>query len=74
MVRIVRKKKRMKLVCSCGNETEFDPIDEDTGKEREESENGQYTTKDITKFDFWASHDEAGFTCSKCGLSIWYFA
>jgi hypothetical protein len=73
MVKIVRKKKRMKLVCSCGNEMEFNPIDEDTGEENKPDENGQYAEAD-GNFDTWASHDEAGFVCNSCGLAIWYFA
>jgi hypothetical protein len=65
----------MKLVCDCGNEMEFITIDPDTGKEYEEDyDYGVYATKDSNKFETWAAHDQAGFTCRKCKKSIWYWA
>ena len=63
----------MKLVCDCGNEAKFvednENIDENTIEEQ-----GNYTSLDCSKFDSWAEHDESGFTCQKCGKTIWFFS
>lgn len=62
----------MKIICDCGNEEEFNTIDEETGKENEISEDeGQYAT--IKNFEFWENHDVVGIVCSKCGKEIWLF-
>jgi hypothetical protein len=59
----------LKLVCDSGNEVELKPE-----PDMEEDERGQYVKIDSSKFDKWAEHDEAGFTCQKCKKAIWYFA
>lgn len=62
----------MKIVCDCGNEAEFNTIDEDTGEQTRVTEGeGQYAT--IKGFDFWETHDEVGIVCNKCGKAIWLF-
>lgn len=64
----------MKIVCDCGNETEFNTIDEDTGEESEITEGeGQYVTVDISKISFWEQHDVVGIVCKKCDKSVWLF-
>lgn len=64
----------MKIVCDCGNEAEFNTIDEDTGEETERTEcEGQYATIEISKFRFWESHDVVGIVCEKCEKDIWLF-
>lgn len=41
----------MKIICDCGNEEEFNTIDEETGKQtRITDDEGQYAT--IKNFDF----------------------
>jgi len=62
----------MRIICDCGNEAEFNTIDEDTGKQTEITENeGQYVT--IKGFDLWQQHDVVGIVCQKCGKAIWLF-
>lgn len=62
----------MKLICDCGNEEEFNTINEDTGEENSVDEiEGQYTT--INSFNFWEAHDQVGIVCEKCGKAIWLF-
>lgn len=62
----------MKLSCTCGNEEDFNKIDEDTGEESMVTEDeGQYVT--ISKFTFWESHDQVGIVCDECKKSIWLF-
>lgn len=64
----------MKIVCDCGNEMEFIPDNEDDiNSEGSIEEKGYYCKKDYAKFDFWATHDETGIVCKKCGKGIWYF-
>ena len=62
----------MKLICDCGNEEEFNTIDEETGEEEMFIEDeGQYAR--IDNFRFWEQHDQVGIVCEKCGKSIWMF-
>ncbi|MFR2887957.1 MAG: hypothetical protein ACLTDM_07175 [Clostridium butyricum] len=62
----------MKLICDCGNEEEFNTIDEETGEEGLFFEDeGQYAR--IDNFRFWEQHDQVGIVCEKCGKSIWMF-
>lgn len=64
----------MKIVCDCGNEMEFNTVDEETGKQTEVIEDeGQYATIDHSKFDFWEAHDVIGIICNKCSKAIWVF-
>lgn len=64
----------MKIVCDCGNETEFNTINEGTGKPNSYTEGeGQYATVDISKFNFWQMHDVVGVVCIKCKKDIWLF-
>lgn len=64
----------MKIVCDCGNETEFNTIDKDTGEQTDLTEDeGQYATVDISKFRFWQTHNVVGAVCEKCEKSIWLF-
>lgn len=62
--------KTMKLVCNCGNELLFKP---DKDSKEVEDDYGLYR-KTEGKIETWSGHDEAGFECKKCGLTIWYFA
>ncbi|KEI95106.1 hypothetical protein N496_19305 (plasmid) [Clostridium botulinum A2B3 87] len=62
----------MKLICDCGNEEEFNTIDEETGEQTTIREDeGQYAR--IESFEFWEQHDVVGIMCSKCGKAIWLF-
>ena len=62
----------MKLRCDCGNEEEFNPINEDTGEvNTTDEEEGQYVT--MNKFNFWEQHDQVGIVCTECDKSIWLF-
>lgn len=62
----------MKIICDCGNEEEFNTIDEETGGQTKITEDeGQYAT--IKTFNFWEMHDQVGVVCDKCGKSIWLF-
>lgn len=64
----------MKIICDCGNEMEFNTIDEDTGEQTEVDEDeGQYATTNYNKFRFWQTHDVVGMTCRKCNKAIWVF-
>lgn len=64
----------LKINCDCGNEMIFNNIDEDTGKESKVTEDeGQYVTKDHSKFSFWQQHDVVGIVCVKCDKAIWMF-
>jgi len=64
----------MKIICDCGNEMEFNTIDEETGKQAEiYEEEGQYATVEHDKFGFWSAHDELGVICKKCKKAIWIF-
>lgn len=64
----------MKITCDCGNEMKFNNIDEDTKEEYEVTEDeGQYVTKDFSKFSFWQLHDVVGIECEKCDKAIWMF-
>ena len=63
----------MKIICECGNEMEFNTIDEDTGEQTEYEEEGQYATTDYNKFRFWTTHDVVGMVCNKCDKAIWIF-
>lgn len=59
----------MKLICDCGNEMEFEE-----SMDRVDDEYGLYVKTDYDKFDKFAIHDQAGFTCKKCDKAIWLFA
>jgi len=62
----------MKLICDCGNEQEFNTIDEETGQlNRITKDEGQYAT--IDGFEFWSGHCEVGIVCDKCKKAIWLF-
>ena len=62
----------MKIVCDCGNEMDFNTIDEETGEQTENIEDeGQYAR--IEGFDLWQEHDVVGISCRDCGKSIWTF-
>lgn len=63
----------MKLICDCcGNEEEFNTIDEETGEQTRITEDeGQYAR--INNFRFWGTHYQIGIVCEKCGKSIWLF-
>ena len=62
----------MKIICDCGNEEEFNTIDEETGEQTRSIENeGQYAK--IETFRLWEVHDQVGIVCEKCGKSIWLF-
>jgi len=64
----------MKIICNCGNETEFNTIDEDTGEPTSYTEGeGQYCRIDISKFKFWQMHDVVGVVCEKCDKDLWLF-
>ena len=64
----------IKLICDCGNEIEFDTIDEETGLETRVTDGeGQYATFDYEKFNLWQMHDVVGIVCQKCEKSIWCF-
>lgn len=68
----------MKLICDCGNEMKFDSIDPETNENYDlqtDYGNGdeQFVSKDYSKFDFWAEHDNAGITCQLCKKDIWFF-
>ena len=64
----------MRLICDCGNEMDFNTIDEETGEQTNITENeGQYATTDYSKFRFWESHDVIGIICAKCDKAIWIF-
>ena len=64
----------MKLICDCGNEMEFNTIDEDTGEQTSVTEGeGQYATIDCDKFGIRERHDVVGIICNKCNKSIWIF-
>lgn len=64
----------IKLICDCGNEIEFDTIDEETGQQTSITEDeGQYATLDYSKFNLWQMHDVVGIVCKKCDKSIWCF-
>ena len=64
----------MKIICDCGNEMEFDTIDEETGEQTTITEGeGQYATIDYSKFGFWEEHDVVGIVCNKCNKAIWLF-
>ena len=58
----------MKIVCDCGNETEF--VESECTTENE----GIYVVLDRSKFAYWGEHYQAGFVCAKCGKAIWWFA
>ncbi len=60
----------MKIICDCGNKSEFSTID--IGKQTSITEGeGQYAT--IESFRFWEMHDVVGIVCEKCGKAIWLF-
>lgn len=62
----------MKLICDCGNEQEFNTIDEETGEQTTCTEDeGQYAR--IKSFTFWQCHDVVGIVCDKCEKAIWLF-
>lgn len=62
----------MKLICDCGNEQEFNTIDEETGEQTTYAEDeGQYAT--IRSFSLWQAHDVVGIECDKCKKAIWIF-
>lgn len=62
----------MKLVCDCGNEANFNTIDEETKKEYDVTDDeGQYCT--IKNFRMWETCDTVGIVCEKCGKAIWLF-
>jgi len=62
----------MKIVCDCGNENEFNTINEDTGQQSIQTQDeGQYAT--IEDFNFWETHDTVGIVCQKCHKAIWLF-
>lgn len=62
----------MKLICDCGNEQEFNTIDEETGEQTSYREDeGQYAT--IESFSLWETHDVVGIVCDKCKKAIWMF-
>lgn len=62
----------MKLICDCGNEQEFNTIDEETGEQTSYREDeGQYAT--IENFSLWETHDVVGIVCDKCKKAIWMF-
>lgn len=62
----------MKLICDCGNEQEFNTIDEETGEQTSYREDeGQYAT--IEGFSLWETHDVVGIECDKCKKAIWMF-
>ena len=64
----------MKVICDCGNEADFNTIDEDTGEETPHDEDeGQYAMVEISKFEFWERHDVVGIVCKKCDKAIWLF-
>lgn len=64
----------MKIVCDCGNEAEFNTVNEDTKEQNAYTEDeGQYATVDIAKFNFWQAHDVVGVVCKKCEKDIWLF-
>ena len=64
----------MKLVCDCGNEMEFNTIDDDTGEQTSTTEDeGQYATVEHPKFNLWEQHDVVGIVCKKCDKAIWIF-
>ena len=68
----------MKLVCDCGNEMEFNPIDPDTNEKYDvEAEYGngdeQYVETEYSKFAIWAEHDSIGIKCQVCKKDIWFF-
>ena len=62
----------MKLICDCGNEQEFNTINEETREQTTYTEDeGQYAT--IEKFSLWETHDVVGIVCDKCKKAIWMF-
>lgn len=64
----------IKITCDCGNEMEFNTIDEETGLEANITEDeGQYATIDHSKFNLWEMHDVVGIVCNKCDKAIWCF-
>ena len=64
----------MKIICDCGNESEFNTIDEETGEEQEifDEDEGQYATVE-GDFTFWKTYYTVGIKCDKCGKTIWIF-
>lgn len=62
----------MKIICDCGNEDEFNTIDEETGEQLLYIEDEGQQAK-IKKFDFWEVHDQVGIVCKKCDKAIWLF-
>ena len=64
----------MKLICDCGNEMEFNTIDEETGEQTSSTDGeGQYARTQPSKFFIWEAHDQVGFVCQKCYKAIWIF-
>lgn len=61
----------MKLICSCGNETNL--IEPDDGEDHSISEEGIYVIQDKDTFRFWEQHDTVGIVCDKCDKAIWMF-
>lgn len=64
----------MKLICDCGNETIFNTIDAETGKEDDPIEGeGQYAT--FENFEIYKiDHYSVGVCCKKCNKKIWMFS
>lgn len=64
----------MKVVCDCGNESELNTIDADTGEENVVCEDeGQYARLKPKTFTFWEEHDKVGVACDKCEKGVWLF-
>ena len=61
----------MKLICDCGEESEFviHPLEE--GEEIDE-ENGSYARL-TGKIDIIAEHEHAWVICNKCNNKMWIF-
>lgn len=61
----------MKLICDCGEESDFiiQPLEED---EEFDEENGSYALLK-GEVDIVAEHDQAWITCNKCKKAIWIF-
>ena len=65
----------VKVICDCGNEVEFNTIDEETGEESKiwDEDEGQYATMTGGNFRLWSAHDVVGIVCEECGKAIWMF-
>ena len=65
----------MRLICDCGNDMEFNTVDEETGEQTpiEDECEGQYATVEHSQFELWGRHDVVGIICHKCDKAIWLY-